>query len=116
MNDSASAVVGRVMVASVAESHEEHYVSNPDHIDFFWRPGCPFCMRLERGLADAGVPFAKLNIWEDDQHAEFVRSVADGNETVPTLRIGSASLVNPSVNEVIDTMRRETPDLVPSGS
>ena len=71
-------------------------------------------MRLERGLTDAGVPFAKLNIWEDDAHAAFVRSVADGNETVPTLRIGATSLVNPSVNEVIDTMRQETPDLVPS--
>ena len=91
-------------------------VQMPHDVTIFSRPGCPFCMRLERGLTDAGVPFAKLNIWEDDEHAAFVRSVADGNETVPTLRIGSASLVNPSVNEVIDTMRRETPDLVPSGS
>jgi len=71
-------------------------------------------MNLERRLTKAGVPFSKLNIWDDDQHAAFVRSVADGNETVPTLRIGSVSLVNPKVKEVLETMRQETPDLVPA--
>lgn len=89
-------------------------MSSPEHIDFYWRPGCGFCMALERRLTSAGVPFAKFNIWEDDDHAAFVRSVADGNETVPTLRIGGASLVNPSLGNVLDTMRRETPDLVPA--
>jgi hypothetical protein len=29
-----------------------------------------------------------------------VRAVADGNETVPTLRIGDAWLVNPSADDV----------------
>jgi len=101
------------MMGSVAGWHKEHYVNNVEHIDFFWRPGCPFCMRLESGLAQAGVPFEKLNIWEDADHAAFVRSVADGNEVVPTVRIGAESLVNPSVDEVIAPMQRETPDLVP---
>lgn len=90
-------------------------MSDSKHIEFYWRPGCPFCINLERGLTKAGVPFAKLNIWEDDEHAAFVRSVADGNETVPTLRIGGVSLVNPRVAQVLDTMRQETPDLVPNG-
>lgn len=85
-----------------------------DSIDFFWRPGCPFCMMLERKLSKADVPYTKLNIWEDPDHAEFVRSVADGNETVPTLRIGAQSLVNPGLPEVLDAMRAETPHLVPS--
>ncbi|MEM7094034.1 MAG: glutaredoxin domain-containing protein [Actinomycetota bacterium] len=89
-------------------------MSNSDHIDFYWRPGCGFCMNLERRLTDVGVPFRKLNIWESDDHAAFVRSVANGNETVPTLSIGAISLVNPSVGEVLDAMRQETPDLVPA--
>lgn len=71
-------------------------------------------MALERRLTDANVPFAKFNIWEGPDHAAFVRSVADGNETVPTLRIGGVSLVNPSLEQVLETMATETPDLVPS--
>lgn len=91
-------------------------MTTSDHIDFFWRPGCGFCMALERRLSSAGVPFEKFNIWDDPDHAAFVRSAADGNETVPTLRIGSESLVNPSLEQVLDAMRRETPGLVPAGS
>ncbi len=90
-------------------------MTSQDHIDFFWRPGCGFCMALERSLTSAQVPFQKFNIWDDAKHAEFVRSVANGNETVPTLRIGETSLVNPSLGEVINAMKSETPHLVPAG-
>jgi len=72
-------------------------------------------MGLERDLDAAGVPMTKLNIWEDADHAAFVRSVADGNETVPTVRIGEISLVNPSPAQVIEAMRTQTPHLVPDG-
>ena len=88
-------------------------MTNQDQIDFFWRPGCGFCMSLERKLRRAEIPFVKFNIWEDEQNAEYVRSVARGHETVPTVRIGSVALVNPSLGEVLDAMRRETPHLVP---
>lgn len=88
-------------------------MSGHEHIDFFWRPGCGFCMFLERRLNKANVPFKKFNIWEDEANAAYVRSVANGNETVPTVRIGGASLVNPSLGKVLDTMRAETPHLVP---
>ena len=71
-------------------------------------------MALERRLTDANVPFAKFNIWDVPDHAAFVRSVADGNETVPTVRIGGVSLVNPSLEQVLETMSAETPDLVPA--
>ena len=70
-------------------------MTSQDHIDFFWRPGCGFCMSLERRLKNAGVTFKKHNIWENKRDRAFVKSVAHGNETVPTLRIGSKSLVNP---------------------
>lgn len=70
-------------------------------------------MSLERRLTSAGVPFQKLNIWENPEYAAFVRSVADGNEVVPTLRIGEVSLVNPSPGEVIEAMKDQTPHLVP---
>jgi len=87
-----------------------------EHIDFYWRPGCPFCMALERGLSNADIPFKKLNIWEDPDHAAFVRSVADGNETVPTVQVGEISMVNPSVSQVAQAMSEQTPHLLPEAS
>ena len=89
-------------------------MNTQDHIDFFWRPGCPFCMSLERSMSKAKVPFKKFNIWENKDYAAFVRSVADGNETVPTIRIGEVSLVNPSVKQVVEAMKEQTPHLVPT--
>lgn len=90
-----------------------------DHIeavDFYWRPGCGFCMALERNLNKAGVPMNKLNIWEDANHAAAVREHANGNETVPTVIVGQAALVNPRMGQVIDALRTEAPHLVPAGS
>ena len=86
----------------------------PPEIEFYWRPGCPFCMRLERALNRAELPLDKRNIWEDDEAAAFVRSVADGNETVPTVRIGSTSMVNPSPREVVAALAVEHPEFAGS--
>jgi glutaredoxin-like protein len=80
-------------------------------IEFYWRPGCPFCGRLERSLTKLSIPFEKRNIWEDPEHAAYVRSVAGGNETVPTIRIGSTALVNPSARDVVSVAAAELPDL-----
>ena len=79
---------------------------------FYWRPGCPFCMFLEQALARANVPMSKRNIWEDPAAAAFVRSVADGNETVPTVTIGETSLVNPSPAEVAKVLEAAAPGLL----
>lgn len=73
-------------------------------IDFFWRPGCGFCMLLERRLTKAGYELTKHNIWEHPDNAAFVRSVADGNETVPTVRIGDTAMVNPRFSHVVDAI------------
>jgi len=70
----------------------------------YWRPGCGFCVALRRKLDRAGVAYHDVNIWEDRDGAAFVRSVADGNETVPTVRIGDVSLVNPSAAEVTEAL------------
>jgi len=66
----------------------------------YWRPGCPFCSTLRSGLQRAGIEYREVNIWDDPEAAAFVRSVARGNETVPTVTVGSVSLVNPSAGEV----------------
>ncbi|MET3985419.1 glutaredoxin domain-containing protein [Streptomyces sp. PvR034] len=74
-------------------------------ITVYWRPGCVFCMKLWLKMRLTGTRYRPVNIWRDPEAAAFVRSVADGNETVPTVRVRSAdgtetSMVNPRLREV----------------
>jgi mycoredoxin len=48
-----------------------------------------------------GVAFTEINIWDEPDAAAFVRSVANGNEIVPTITVGGAALVNPAAAEVL---------------
>lgn len=77
----------------------------------YWRPGCTFCLMLRTGLRRTGMSYDETNIWSDPAAAEYVRGVAEGNETVPTVRIGDRALVNPTVREVLDTATATDPAL-----
>jgi glutaredoxin len=91
----------------------EHAVDGTiEAIEVFWRPGCPFLSGLGQALDEAGVPTNLRNIWENPADAAIVRSIADGNETVPTLIIGSVALVNPSAKLVMATLREHAPHLL----
>lgn len=70
-------------------------------VEVYWRPGCPFCRMLLRPLRRSGLILREVNIWEDAAAAARVRSVAGGNETVPTVFIGEQALVNPSLRQVL---------------
>lgn len=83
----------------MSETNERSDV--PAEVTFFWRPGCGFCTRLRAGLEQAGVALHERNIWEDPEAAAFVRSVARGNETVPTVVVRGTALVNPPAAEVL---------------
>lgn len=85
-----------------------------DTITVFWRPGCGFCAGLLRGLERHDLSFDRVNIWEDEEAAAFVRSVADGNETVPTVRVGEVALVNPTATQVMEVVAEEAPQEVPA--
>ena len=87
--------------------------STPAAVTFYWRPGCPFCSGLERALDRLGLPLDKRNIWDDPASAAVVRSIANGNETVPTVVIGEARLVNPRPDAVLAAVVAEAPHLVP---
>jgi glutaredoxin len=100
-------------------------------VTVLWRPGCPYCAMLLRGLERTGLAFARVDIWEDLEAAAWVRSVADGNETVPTVRIvgpgigpladaspgegerEEVALVNPSTAEVLEAVARVAPAALP---
>ena len=81
----------------------------------YWRPGCPFCTALFEGLDRWSVPHRRVNIWEDPDGARTVRSFARGSETVPTVTVGPAALVNPSADGVIRAAETYAPALVPDG-
>lgn len=81
------------------------------NITVYWRPGCEFCMALMRQLNRRGLAHARVNIWQDDRTAAFVRRASGGDETVPTVQVGEDVLINPSVREVLAAVERIDPDI-----
>jgi glutaredoxin-like protein len=81
-------------------------------VTVFWRPGCPWCVRLRRGLRRAGISVNEVNIWENSAAAAEVRSLTGGNETVPTVKVGEALMINPSVRRVINEISMQAPQLL----
>lgn len=75
-------------------------------VEVFWRPGCPFCAQLRRGLEQQGVPAHWRDIWTDEEARAMVRAANDGDETVPTVRIGDLFLTNPSAKQVAEAAAR----------
>lgn len=69
-------------------------------VEVFWRPGCPFCQALRVGLRLRGVRATWRNIYDDPAAAKIVRAHNGGNETVPTVRIGTTVLSNPTARDV----------------
>jgi glutaredoxin len=61
----------------------------PGGVLVYWRPGCPYCAMLRLGLRSARVPAEWVNIWEDRAAAARVRAITGGDETVPTVVVGT---------------------------
>ncbi|GIH99069.1 glutaredoxin domain-containing protein [Planobispora takensis] len=79
----------------------------------YWRPLCTYCMKLFVNLRLARLPYSSVNIWKDRRAAEFVRSVADGNETVPTVTVAGRAMVNPSRRRLLEAVEEHAPHLLP---
>jgi hypothetical protein len=69
---------------------------------------------LEVKLRRAQVPATWLNIWEDPAAAARLRAINDGDETVPTVVIGTWAMVNPSARQVIAAVRNGQPSTRPT--
>ncbi|NKQ55261.1 NrdH-redoxin [Amycolatopsis sp. K13G38] len=91
-------------------------VSEDTKVEFYWRPGCGFCMLLRAHLDSAGLPRHEVNIWEDPEAAARVRAATNGSETVPTVFVGPAAMVNPTIDEVLAAVRTHAPHLLESAS
>lgn len=82
--------------------------NSPPSVTVYWRPGCLSCVMLRDQLDQAGVSYESINIWENAEASAKVRSIDDGNETVPTVTVGDVGLVNPSANHVISLIESES--------
>jgi mycoredoxin len=70
-------------------------------VTLYWRPRCPYCVRLRWQLRRSGLVVREVNIWTDAAAAARVREITGGDETVPTVQIGSVALVNPTKAQVL---------------
>lgn len=61
----------------------------------FHRPGCPYCLRLRRTVGKRAGRAAWVDIWAEPDAAARVRAITGGDETVPTVVVGSEQRVNP---------------------
>jgi len=62
---------------------------------------------LRLGLRRSGVLAEWVNIWDDPAAAARVRAITGGDETVPTVVVGTRAMVNPSARQVVAAMKAE---------
>lgn len=86
--------------------------AGPAGVIFYTRPGCPFSMMLRVALNRRGLPFQEVDIWQDPEAAAAVRAAANGNETVPTVNVSDAWMVNPSADQVLAAVAEQAPELL----
>jgi len=101
-----------VVTDTVTETSSSPTAAEPI-LTVYWRPGCPFCSSLFSQLDRAKVAYHTANIWEDPTAAAIVRTIANGNETVPTVTLGDAGLVNPDLHEIMAVAADLAPHLIP---
>ena len=88
--------------------------SDSTEVVVYWRPGCAFCGRLLRWIDRNQVAVQRHNIWEDPDAADAVRAITGGDETVPTVVIGTLQLVNPSPRALSTALGTHAPHLLPT--
>lgn len=78
-------------------THAPERESSAENIIMYTTSWCGDCRRAKRVFADFGVPYAEVNIEEDDDGAEVVQSLNNGLRSVPTILFPDGSvLVEPS--------------------
>jgi len=68
---------------------------------------CGYCHRLKKQLEREGIAYTVVDIEQVPEAAQFVMSVNDGNQTVPTVVFpDGTTATNPSVSEVKGRLTR----------
>jgi mycoredoxin len=109
-------VVGEELTMAEGEGQDAPATGSggPAAVRFYWRPGCPFCFALRRGLRRVGLRLDEVDIWADPGAAAAVRGITGGDETVPTVVVAGHAMVNPSVRQVLAAVHRYAPHLAPA--
>jgi glutaredoxin len=71
----------------------------------YYRPGCPFGLRLRIALALHRVPFTAIRFRDDEANAARARAATGGSEISPTVHIDDRWLANPSWRDVAAIVR-----------
>jgi mycoredoxin len=80
---------------SISDAQAQRRSAEDGRPIIYWRPGCPYCMRLRAVLGRDTRRAHWVDIWSDPEGAAAVRVVTGGDETVPTVVAGTESFVNP---------------------
>jgi mycoredoxin len=74
-------------------------------LTMYTTPWCGYCKRLKRQLAADDIEVTEVDIEQDHDAADFVMSVNNGFQTVPTVVFPDGSaLTNPSAAAVKDRL------------
>ncbi len=68
----------------------------------YFKPGCPFGIRLRTALTLHRVPHRSVRFRDDEDGAARVRLVNDGSEMSPTVHVADRWLTNPGWRDVRD--------------
>ena len=88
------ALASSPLLKRTSVSHDAALAAAGDVV-IYHRPGCSFCIRMKAMLGTRGRNAMWVDIWDDEEAAAFVRSLNDGNETVPTVVIDGTPHTNP---------------------
>ena len=80
---------------------EDRYERKPSQITMYAVNWCPDCRRAKFFFKRKKISYLEVNVDEDKKGAEFVKSLNNGNRTVPTILFPDGSmLVEPSTEEL----------------
>ena len=71
-----------------------------DEVVVYYKPGCPFGIRLRAALTLHRIAHRSIRFRDDERGAAQVRAVNDGNEISPTVHINGRWLTNPRWRDV----------------
>ncbi len=71
-------------------------------ITMYSTPWCGYCRRLKGQLDREGITYTEIDIEQNPEAADYVMSVNNGNQTVPTVTgfPSGLALTNPSLAQV----------------
>jgi len=81
-------------------------VSQAPQITIYTTIWCTYCQALKRKLDEAEITYCEVDIEDNPECAGIIERFTGGYRTVPTVEVCGSYLVNPSLDEIIDALKR----------